>query len=227
MKKLLLSLLMMAGISAIAQKDVAVQLINPAAGGTITSKEPFNFEVKLTNAGTEALTETDTIIVFFAINNTLLTNQQGNPVGIVSRQAIAVGESKTVFLNNISLTINQEGNANICAVSSLSSDNNNTNNSGCSAVQFKFATALSEIQAAANTVSVFPNPVNDVLNFSIDYNKATNVSVMDITGRLIETASFDMNNARVDVRNYNKGIYFYQITNSNGEVIKGGKFTVN
>lgn len=227
MKKLLLSLLMMAGVSAFAQKDIAVELVNPAAGSTITSKQAFNFDVKLTNAGTVALTDQDTVIVLFVINNNILTDGQGRPIGIVSRTAMAVGETKTVSLNNISLTINSEGNANVCAVSSLSSDNNNANNAGCSAVQFKFATALSEIEAAANTVNVFPNPVNDVLNFSIDYSKATNVSVMDMTGRLIENVNFEMNSARVDVRNYNKGVYLYQITNSAGEVVKAGKFTVN
>lgn len=84
-----------------------------------------------------------------------------------------------------------------------------------------------ELNKAAETLNVYPNPASDVINFTIDYNKATTVKMMDITGRVIETVNFNMNNAQVDVRNYNAGIYFYQVLNNEGQVVKAGKVTVN
>ena len=50
---------------------------------------------------------------------------------------------------------------------------------------------------------------------------------MDITGRVIETVNFNLNNAQVDVRNYNAGIYMYQVLDNEGNIVKAGKVTVN
>lgn len=84
-----------------------------------------------------------------------------------------------------------------------------------------------QLNAAGNSLKVFPNPVSDVLNFEMDYNKAATAVIMDITGRKIATESFELGKASLNVSNYNKGIYLYQVTNEEGKVIKAGKFTVN
>jgi hypothetical protein len=84
-----------------------------------------------------------------------------------------------------------------------------------------------ELNKAAESLSVYPNPASDLINFAIDYNKATAVKMMDITGRVIETVNFNLNNAQVDVRNYNAGIYMYQVLDNEGKVVKAGKVTVN
>ena len=87
--------------------------------------------------------------------------------------------------------------------------------------------SLTEIEKAAESLSVYPNPASDLINFAIDYNKATAVKMMDITGRVIETVNFNLNNAQVDVRNYNAGIYMYQVLDNEGNIVKAGKVTVN
>jgi hypothetical protein len=87
--------------------------------------------------------------------------------------------------------------------------------------------SLTEIEKAAQSLNVYPNPASDLINFAIDYNKATTVKMMDITGRVIETVNFNLNNAQVDVRNYNAGIYMYQVIDNEGNIVKAGKVTVN
>lgn len=84
-----------------------------------------------------------------------------------------------------------------------------------------------ELKNAGSTLNVYPNPASDMLNFSINYNKAAKVEVMDITGRVIETVNFDMNNASVNVSNYNAGLYLYRVLTNDNKVIKAGKVTVN
>lgn len=232
MKKLLLSLLMMAGMTAFAQKDMQVIMYSPEQNATIYKGTPFNLTAQFKNNGTVEIPTTDTILCQFKLNGNTM-NINGATIFRLSLKD-AIKQDSSVFFN-IPLQFNDltaESAAQLCAEAILFSDGaqvtetSTTNNKGCSDVSLKFKTGLAEL-AAANSVKVYPNPVSDVLNFNIDYNKAASIAITDITGRLIETTSFEMNNARVDVRNYNKGIYFYQITNSNGEAIKGGKFTVN
>lgn len=84
-----------------------------------------------------------------------------------------------------------------------------------------------ELNKAANSVKVYPNPASDVVNFSIDYNKASTVNVMDITGKLVATTSFHLGNAQLDARSLNAGVYLYQIVDTDGVVVKTGKVTIN
>jgi hypothetical protein len=84
-----------------------------------------------------------------------------------------------------------------------------------------------QLTAAATSLKVYPNPVNDVLNFDMEYNKPAQVVVMDVTGKSIATTHFELGKASLNVNNFSKGIYFYQVSNDEGKMIKAGKFTVN
>jgi hypothetical protein len=226
MKKLLLSLFMMAGVAAFAQKDIQLTLNNPMDGDTIRKGVAFNINYTLTNKGV-ALTSSDSIIVAFTLNNNLITNGT-TPILQLYTGGLATDSSITRSLNGLGLSFNTAANVVICAVAILDDDTvNDTNNADCAAVSLAFNTGLSAVEIAANSVKVYPNPASDVLHFSIDYNKAKAVNVFDVTGKLVSTTDFSLGSAQLDARSLNAGVYLYQIIDTDGVVVKTGKVTIN
>lgn len=227
MKKLLLSLLVLTSMSAFAQRDISVTLNTPAIGDTIRKGMPFNITYTVKNESTAAFTNADTIIVLFTLGGQAISGTNG-PIGQLIATDIAPGASINGALNGLALNFNQAGNTNLCVVAYIEEDSvNDANNVDCAAISLAFNTGLSELEKAASTVNVYPNPSSDVVNFTIDYSKASTVRITDITGREVEVANFNMNQAAIDVHNYNGGVYLYQIMNTEGQVVKTGKLTVN
>lgn len=76
------------------------------------------------------------------------------------------------------------------------------------------------------TLSMFPNPANEVINFtsSADLSNA-NVTIYDMAGKAVVAQSL-VNNGQVNVANLSDGTYLYTITNAKSEVISRGKFVV-
>jgi hypothetical protein len=226
MKKLLLSLFMVAGFAAFAQNDIQLTLNTPMNGDTIRKGVAFNINYTLTNKGA-ALTTSDTVIVAFTLNNNLITNGT-SPIFQLYLGGLATDSSVTRSLNGLGLNFNTAANVAICAIAILDGDTiNDTNNGDCASVTLAFNTGLSAVELAANSVKVYPNPASDVVNFSIDYNKASAVNVMDITGKLVATTSFNLGSAQLDARSLNAGVYLYQIVDTDGVVVKTGKVTIN
>ena len=217
---------MMAGVAAFAQKDIQLTLNNPMDGDTIRKGVAFNINYTLTNKGV-ALTSSDSIIVAFTLNNNLITNGT-SPIFQLYTGGLAADSSITRSLNGLALSFNTAANVVICAVAILDGDTvNETNNGDCAAVSLGFNTGLSAVELAANSVKVYPNPASDVVNFSIDYNKAKAVNIFDITGKLVSTNEFNLGSSQLDARSLNAGVYLYQIIDSDGIVVKTGKVTIN
>lgn len=74
-------------------------------------------------------------------------------------------------------------------------------------------TGLETVEAAQ--VSVYPNPVANILHFD-SQNEIRSISIVDITGKIVMQAS--QNTTEMDVRNLSEGIYIVQITLSTGQV---------
>lgn len=77
-----------------------------------------------------------------------------------------------------------------------------------------------------SNVLVFPNPSSSVFNVVAE-NLNGKVMIYDITGKLITTQSLVDGKARVDVSQYNTGLYIYKISDVNNRAIKAGKLTVS
>jgi len=63
-------------------------------------------------------------------------------------------------------------------------------------------------------LNYYPNPVQNTLNINAE-NIIDEVSVMDMTGKLILHLIPDNNNCQVDLQKYNKGVYFVQVSVDN------------
>jgi hypothetical protein len=75
-----------------------------------------------------------------------------------------------------------------------------------------------EINLNAATTS-FPNPCNDIINFSYtlpNQNDAFTITISDALGRVVinQTLENNSNSAKVDVSKLNNGVYFYKISSS-------------
>lgn len=227
MKKLLLSILMMAGLSAMSQ-SLSIRLTDPASG-TINSGQAVTYTYYVKNVSSATLNSgTPFAIGFGSVNN------QGQYVpfssSVISKTLtanLAVGDS-AMFTQTFTLTLpdgmNQQS---LVCLGLYSVNGQQASFVGASCRAYTLFSSLTEIEIAAQSLNVYPNPASEVINFSIDYNKASTVQIMDITGRVIETVNFNLNNAQVDVRNYNAGVYLYQVLNNEGQVVKTGKVSVN
>jgi len=65
---------------------------------------------------------------------------------------------------------------------------------------------------------VYPNPVNDILQFSFN-KKITKVSLFDIHGRMLETWTNPDGINRLNVKNYTPGIYLVKAFSGTNEIV--------
>lgn len=229
MKKLLLSLLVGASTVAFAQKNISLTLISPAENAIVEKQTAFNVQMTVKNEGSVAVTTQDTILIGFFLNNNILNGPNGPLIlRVIPTADIAPGASNNYSLNGLSLSFNQAGTATFCAVAALRGDTGTTgnDNADCNNITLAFRTGLNEENQLAQSLKVYPNPAKDVLNISIDTKETVMMNIFDITGKLVETVNVENGNAQVDVRNYNNGVYLYQLNNTEGKSIKTGKFTV-
>ena len=70
-----------------------------------------------------------------------------------------------------------------------------------------------------NSVSIYPNPFNDVLNISNPSNENYNVRISDVVGKVIENIAFNVSSVNLNTSKYKSGIYQLQIIDSNNRVI--------
>lgn len=84
----------------------------------------------------------------------------------------------------------------------------------------------------ATNINVYPNPTKDVLNFSFDFAKASAVTanVYDVTGRMVASEQFGMQNTgtqnfTLNVANLPNGNYTLEIATDNNK--GASKFVIN
>jgi hypothetical protein len=83
-------------------------------------------------------------------------------------------------------------------------------------------------QASVKMVRFFPNPATSYINF--EFNKNTNETytfqVFNFLGKKVMDLSQINNRTQVDLTNYTRGFYIFQLKKRNGKVIESGKFQV-
>lgn len=230
-KKWLIPFMILVASNAFAQKDISISLISPTNGQNIYNNEGFLIQYKLTNLGAP-LTNQDTIYTTYMINGYFPVAPGGKILFVpyTPSATIPTNGSVDIEINAVEyINFPKSLNATFCLLANLSLDTGTTqdNNDACIKVNVDFPTALSEIAKAGLSLKVYPNPVEEVLNFSIDYNQAIKVTLLDITGKQVEVSPFWLKQTSINMSNYNAGIYIYEISSENGEIIKIGKIAVN
>lgn len=79
---------------------------------------------------------------------------------------------------------------------------------------------------SVSDIRVFPNPANNQINFDFDNVKVDNITIYDMTGRIVESVGVNSSMTQVNVSSYESGIYIYQLKDNSGNIIKTDKISV-
>lgn len=80
---------------------------------------------------------------------------------------------------------------------------------------------VKEVKGTLSNLSLFPNPVNDVLQINLSLSQAHSITIemLDVSGKVIyiktKNAAFGELNEKVDVKNFPKGTYLIKINGEN------------
>lgn len=80
----------------------------------------------------------------------------------------------------------------------------------------------------AKLVECYPNPATAYINFKFD-NSVVHISklyIYNFTGRQMNVVNITGNVIKVLLDNYYRGLYMYQLRDTNGNVLESGKFQV-
>ena len=74
----------------------------------------------------------------------------------------------------------------------------------------------------------YPNPAENQVSISVDYEDYSNLSLLIISpeGKLVRDLKLNSNETLVDLSNCTKGVYLYQLKRSNA-IVEIGKFIIN
>lgn len=66
-----------------------------------------------------------------------------------------------------------------------------------------------------NTISIYPNPSNGIVNVSGDFNLKS-IQLFDMQGRLLQTNIVNENNTTIDITTQSVGVYFIRVVSDKG-----------
>lgn len=79
------------------------------------------------------------------------------------------------------------------------------------------ANQLSITENTLDSITIHPNPSNDLINFEFQNITLQTISIIDLQGKIIKTIKVDgLQNYELDVQSFAKGVYFAEIEASNG-----------
>ena len=71
------------------------------------------------------------------------------------------------------------------------------------------------LQNELNNVSIYPNPTNGVVNVRLPEEYSGNITITDISGRVIDRFIIHNSNEKIDLSGVQKGMYFIKLQQSN------------
>ena len=77
----------------------------------------------------------------------------------------------------------------------------------------------------SNVISVFPNPTVDNVTIKInDINfKSIEVSIYDLSGRIIHNSNHTSNKFKISMLPFSKGVYYLKFRRDNNKILSVGK----
>ena len=84
-------------------------------------------------------------------------------------------------------------------------------------------------QAADPILRTYPNPATSVVNFDFQkgYDKGYSIQVFSFLGKKMYDASNINNRTTVNLSDFSRGIYIYQLRDKSGKLVESGKFQVS
>lgn len=79
--------------------------------------------------------------------------------------------------------------------------------------------------SSSANISIYPNPVNDILNVLSPDFELESVTITDINGRIVKNVNANNTRKEINVSDLNSGVYFVNVNTVDGSVVK--KFIKN
>jgi hypothetical protein len=78
-------------------------------------------------------------------------------------------------------------------------------------------------------IQCYPNPATTIVNFEFNTisEKGYVLSVFNFIGRKVDEIKINSNRASLNLDNYFRGLYVYQLRDKQGQLIESGKFQVD
>jgi len=82
---------------------------------------------------------------------------------------------------------------------------------------YQNTTTLSTQELSKESISIYPNPTNGVLNLKLTNNNTSQVFIYDVTGKVIYKRQFpiERNQLQIDISSFKNGMYFMKIQEGN------------
>ena len=194
---------------------------NPITELTLSMTDNFSPVAVVINNGPDAPASADTIYFDITIEGQYL----GASYLLGSMVAdVPVGQAFLLYGDSPLLTASQmdqigfEGTLQFCytvRIAGATTDPVSNNNQACLTVT-RGTTDIEEV--AEGEVNVYPNPATTVIN--IDNAEGAQISVYDLSGRMVSSVNSASANQTIDASNLAKGMYIVRIANGNNVITK-------
>jgi hypothetical protein len=89
-------------------------------------------------------------------------------------------------------------------------------------------TALDPSNVPSKFIKFYPNPATAVINFDFQkgYNSNYSLLIFNFMGKKIYELKNTPSRININLEDFYRGIYIYQLRNQNGAVLESGKFQV-
>jgi outer membrane biogenesis lipoprotein LolB len=89
-------------------------------------------------------------------------------------------------------------------------------------------TNASAVQTAAKMVKFFPNPATTFINFEFQklQEKSYSLQLYNFLGKKILDLAELTPRTQVNLTNYTRGVYIFQLKDKTGKVVESGKFQI-
>ena len=85
-------------------------------------------------------------------------------------------------------------------------------NGNAFAIRMNFGASVDLVENSANSLHVFPNPVNEFININLKNNISSNYEILDVSGKVLLSDSF-LNETQINTSNLQNGIYIIKVVN--------------
>lgn len=78
-------------------------------------------------------------------------------------------------------------------------------------------------------VRFYPNPATSFVNFDVQktYDKGYSIQIYNFLGRKMFEATDVSHSTRLNLTDFNRGVYIYQLRDHSGKLVESGKFQVS
>ena len=141
---------------------------------------------------------------------------------VVDNYVMAVGSASGTYTENMDLVVPANANLGQHVMRAKTNWNATVPDDACEETQYgetedymaNIVESLGMDNIQIENISIYPNPIINMLNVNIGANSDLNYSIFNITGQIILKGEFISSNNSVNFSELSKGIYFLQVRNT-------------